>query len=653
MVREWFTAAELAVAELADFPTTKVGVIDMANRQKWRAPADEGVRWRKRIGRGGGFEYHYSVLPEAAQLRLLLDQVPPRPPSDDEPDLARKMLWRDFDRLTDKKKGVAQRRAQALLAVRKLVEGGGSPEQAVLKVAAETGLSKSAIYRHRQAVHGVPDVDWLPLLAPQHCGRTAMAAFSPEAWEACKADWLRPEAPNLSDCYRRLVALAAKEGWQVPSLETMTRRLQKLKPETVVLARQGAEALKRMYPAQERSREHFHALEAVNADGHKWDVFVRWPDGWIGRPQMVAIQDLFSGMLLSWRVDKTANKEAVRLAIGDVVEQFGIFRACWLDNGRDFASKWITGGTRTRYRFKPKDEDPVGLLGLLGVKVHWTTPYSGQSKPIERAFRDMAQSLAKHPRFAGAYVGNNPMAKPENYGSTAVPLDVFLATVGEGIAEHNLRVGRQSKVCGGRLSFAQAFSDSYAKAAITKATAEQRRLWLLAAEAVKADRRDGAIVLEGNRYWGEFLSDHRGQRVTVRFDPQALQEPLHVYRADGGYLGAAQCVAAAGFDDVDAAREHGRQRKAWMRAQKQLLAAERTMSIQQLAAMLPGAPEPAPLPETKVVRPFVVKGGAALKQQPQDAPEEDLEWLEAANRARRAAAPLRLVEEWTDAAGDD
>ena len=29
---------------------------------------------------------------------------------------------------------------------------------------------------------------------------------------------------------------------------------------------------------------HLHALEHVNIDGHKWDVFVRWPDGTVGRP---------------------------------------------------------------------------------------------------------------------------------------------------------------------------------------------------------------------------------------------------------------------------------------------------------------------------------------------------------------------------------
>ncbi|PZX22172.1 bacteriophage Mu transposase [Rhodobacter capsulatus] len=65
-----------------------------------------------------------------------------------------------------------------------------------------------------------------------------------------------------------------------------------------------------------------------------------------------------------------------------------------------------------------------------------------QAKPIERAFRDIADRLTRHPAFAGAYVGNKPTAKPENYGSRAIPLADFLAITAREIAEHNARPGR-------------------------------------------------------------------------------------------------------------------------------------------------------------------------------------------------------------------
>src|SRR5690606_13947366 len=122
----------------------------------------------------------------------------------------------------------------------------------------------------------------------------------------------------------------------------------------------------------------------------------------------------------------------------------------------------------------------------LGVEVHWTTPYSGQSKPIERAFRDLCNDIWRHPAFVGAYTGNNPNAKPEDYGSRAVALDEFYRIVSQEIREHNRRTGRRSRVCAGQLSFDQAFRESYARAPIRKASEEQLRLFLLAAESVTA-----------------------------------------------------------------------------------------------------------------------------------------------------------------------
>ncbi len=97
-------------------------------------------------------------------------------------------------------------------------------------------------------------------------------------------------------------------------------------------------------------------------DGHKLDVFVRVP--WLDKPTrlyLIGIQDLHSGKVLAWRLTDAETWEAVRLVIGDMVEQFGIPDKIFLDNGRAFASKWITGGSRTRFRFKIREEDRAGF----------------------------------------------------------------------------------------------------------------------------------------------------------------------------------------------------------------------------------------------------------------------------------------------------
>jgi transposase InsO family protein len=649
LTQEWFTPSEFSQLCLPGLPDER-GIRVMADREDWRRSNWEGRRWRRRQGAGGGVEYHYTCLPAQPQIALVqpLGQVEIA----QERELAREkmtraQLWEWFDGLPEKKKDVARQRLEMLDRIATLTAAGMGQVQAMEMVRAGK-LALSGVYRLYEMVRGVERHDWLPYLAPRHVGRDKQSCYTPEAWEFIKADYLRPERPNLTDCYARMVETAKVKGWIVPSRATVQRRIQEL-PETIrVLARDGVDALKRMYPAQERDRSAFHALEAVNADGHKADVFVKWSDGRILRPILTVFQDLYSGLILSWRVDVSENTEAVRLAFGDLVEAYGIPEHCWLDNGRQFASKWLTGGTPNRFRFKVKEEEPAGILTTLGVKVHWTTPYSGQSKPIERAFRDLAQGLWKHPAFAGAYTGNNPMAKPENYASKAVDLETFLKVTAAGINAHNDRIGRDTRVCGGKLSFRQAFDASYATAVIRKATAEQRRLWLLAAEAIRVRRTDGSIEIEGNRYWSERLLPLRGQRVTVRFDPQALHGAVHVYRIDGAFVCSAECVEAAGFADVDAAREHGRKRRAFLRLNRELLETERSMSIAEVAAMLPEAPEPAPPPETKVVA--MTRGATALKPvfEEEEREEHDLDQFVRAvalERAQRGGRHLSLVVE--------
>lgn len=502
----------------------------------------------------------------------------------------------------------AERRLKALDAVEALKREGHSVGQARELVAAHlsaTGeaVSPVSLWRWSGLVERVPRPYWLFFLAPQWTGRTATADCSPEAWDVFRADYLRLEAPTAAACYERTRRLAAVRGWTVPSLATLLRRVEREIPPAVrVLAREGEEAMLRMYPAQERDRGMFTALGAVNADGHRFDVFVRHPGGQICRPTMVAFQDLYSGKLLAWRFGETECADLVRLALSDLVRTWGVPAKAWLDNGRAFASKFISGGTRTRYRFTVRPEDPTGIAVALGIEIHWATPYHGQAKPIERAFRDLCDRIAKHPAFAGAYTGNDPTAKPENYGSKAIEWAEFVRVAAAEIAAHNAREGRRSKVAEGR-SFDQVFAESYASAPVRKATAEQLRDLLLASDAVRASAQDGSVRLAGNRYWTEALSRHAGQRVMVRFDPDALHGSVHVYDLQGAYIAEAECIARVGFADQAAATDHARARNQYRRATKQALAAEKRLQLDDLADQLADVvPAPAAIPQPGVVR---------------------------------------------------
>lgn len=525
--------------------------------------------------------------------------------------------WARYEAAPQSIKDAAARRLAALSRVAELEAGGAARMEARSRVATELreagvrGGCMASLGRWAQAVAGVERQHWLALLAPAYVGRTATAAIPVDAWDAFKADYLRLEAPTAAACYERLQRRARREGWTLPAVSTFRRRLEReLSSQAIVLAREGSRALDPLFPSQERDRSGLHALQAVNADGHRFDVFVRQPDGRIVRPILVGVQDVYSGKLLGWRLGETESADLARLAFRDVIENFGIMEHAWLDNGRGFASKMLTGGAPNRYRFKVKSEEPTGVLVSLGVKIHWTIPCNAQAKPIERAWRDLCDRIARHPACAGAYTGNKPSARPENSGTRAVDWDAFVRLVDDEIAAHNARPGRLSRTCRGR-SFDDVFAESYGCTPVRRATTAQLRLMLLSTDAVRASPQDGSIRLAGNRYWSEDLVAHRGARVLARFDSASLHTAIHVYTQGNAFIATAGCVGMVGFADTQAAREHARAKQQHRRAARLQLAAERRMDAASVAALIPthDAPE---RPTATVIRPVFGRGSKAV-----------------------------------------
>jgi len=609
----WFTAAEIAELGLPGLARSKRHINERATSERWAlmtGPGGEPLA-RLRTGRGGGLEYHYSVLPGSAvaalQRRGVLD--PAAAP-------AKGAAWAAFERLPEKVKVEAQRRASIIAKVELLEQSGMRRGAAVDTVARLDAVAASTVWNWLQLVTGIDPAQRLPVLAPRRTGGGRAADVDEEAWRLLKGDYLRPSEPTFASCYWRMVKdYAEPRGIPVPHVRTLWRKFEReVDPRLVVALRKGTDALRQTLPPQQRSVAHLHAMELVNIDGHKFDAFVRLADGRIVRPIMVAIQDVFSRKILAWRIGETESAVQTRLAFADLFRVWGIPKGCYMDNGRAFASKWITGGATSRFRFKIREEEPTGLLTALGIAIHWTFPFRGQSKPIERAFRDLCDSIARHPALDGAYTGNRTDAKPENYGARAVPLADFIGIVERGIAVHNARGGRRTETASGK-SFDDAFARSYAHAPIGKATPEQLRLALLTADEVTPCRKTGAITLYGNRYWSPAMSAIAAKRVTVRFDPDDLSLDLHVYDRAGRYLCAAGMLEATGFDDVAAAKMRARQEAELRKTVRRAAELEQLLSAEEVAARFDRDAVPVDMPAASVIRPVRHRGqtAAALK----------------------------------------
>lgn len=625
--KQWFSCAELAELRLAGLPRTAREIARLAERDNWGAATDaRGVPLaRRRQGRGGGTEYHVELLPAATRAGLARAGVLAADADLDAamgaeagatPDAAN--LWHWLAQQDDAVRAEAARRLGIIGKIELLEAAGVTRSAAVLDVAAAEGVASSTLWNWLRQIDGVAVADRLPYLAPRRAGGGKECEVDPEIWQALLSDYLRPAKPTWMTAYRRSAEPLAKvKGVALPHPRTLLRKFEREVPrQVVVLRRDGEEALRRMLPAQIRSVAELSAMELVNIDGHRCDVFVRMPGGEIIRPTMVAIQDVYSRKYLAWRIAVSEDMVTARLAFADLFAKWGIPKGLLADNGRAFASKWLTGGARTRFRFKIRDEDPTGLLTALGITIHWAKPYRGQSKPIERGFRDFCEAIAKHPAFDGAYTGNSPMAKPEDYRSRAIDHDVFMAVWNAGVEAHNRQPGRRSEMARGRASFDQVFEESYARVPVGKASEEQLRMALLAADQLFADRKTGAITLAGNRYWTEAMIDLAGSRVTVRFDPENLHSPVHVYDRDGRFLLTAPLWEATGFLDMAAAKQRQKMERDWKKKAKAATEALDLLSAADLAARLPDYDGEPHAPEISVPRLVRHRGQIAAQLKP-------------------------------------
>lgn len=651
-IRDWFTAPECA--GLGGIPTATQHA-----RDRLESLSNEATK-RQREGTKA-FEYHISILPAAVQAALykqagqikIGDQVFDIPPEKDKAaNYCREALWTRWNNAGTKAQAKAKQKLIYITALNGLIFNQIGKMAAYKVIAEEYGVSFGSIRREFASVDSFDENDWLPVLLGKHkassvnARKKRFAPITPEAWEFIKSDYLRKEEPAFSVCYERLKdAQKINPEWIVPSIKSLARRLQFEIPEEQRTAlRKGQYAAAMMYPPQERTVADLHALEWINGDGYQHNVFVRWFNDEVLRPKTWFWQDIYSRKIVAWRCDVSENTDSIRLSLMDVCEKYGIPKEVTIDNTRAAANKWMTGGVPNRYRFKVKDDDPLGIIPMLGMKLHWSSVIlgkgHGQAKPIERAFGvgGLEEFIDKHPSCEGAYTGPNPMAKPDNYGEKAIAADVFLAAIAKGVEMYNAKVNRNTEMAQGVMSFDDVFNTSYESSVIRKATSVQLQMMMLQAEAVRVNKH-GTITLEAggsikgqkNRYYHQSMMDRVGQKLVARFDPQRLHDSIEIYTLDAVHICQAECLQKVGFGDTQAARETKRNRDRFTKATKIAAQAQKTMTALEVAAQMAPLQEEI-IPDSKVVmpiRPAVAFGNVAVAQ-PVSQMEEDQE-IEAEN----------------------
>lgn len=488
-------------------------------------------------------------------------------------DLARH--WRAYERASNKRRAKADARARFMRRVADLLHAGRRLKAAINEARAgeaDASFSERSALRWWVKIKGLPRNQWPALLLSDSNRNAGVAKHRAEVLAWIVKDQLRAERPTVAMSYERCRERITEQhpDWlPMPSLRMVQRHIKRIRADVRALGRDGPEVAERIGPKVVRSVDTVQAMDEWNADGHRLDLFATLPDGKTARPFLVAIQDAGSRMIVGYRVGVSENADLVRLAFCDAIRAYGLPRCVRMDNGRAFAAHKISGGALGRKRWAGSDNEWCGLFHQLDVEARFVTPYRGQAKPIERSFRDLLERIKADDRCKGATTGNDPLNKPQNYGSKAVPWDSLLSVVSDAIEWHNDRPGRTGGKCRGR-SFSATFMDDYQSIPIRNASEEQLRLAFLDARPAKV-MASARVKLSGNEYFHTELTARIGEMVVLRFDPAQLHRGVYVYSREGQYVCHAAAPTVVGYNNAGDAERVAKEAKALRKRRRELL----------------------------------------------------------------------------------
>lgn len=499
--------------------------------------------------------------------------------------------WKRYELATEKCQCRARVAFAALTRFSELIRQGAKKMAAYATVMAEFDIVRSTFNLWQKSVEGLEQGDWLPALVPDFSGRTnaRRSPWPEQAWVFFLHDACTPGRP-LKTAYNRTVREAEAQGWgKLPSLQTARRDFGNNDPAVIAFLREGETALKRLSPTVRRDYTAFALHDQWSMDGRRMDLMVRdnkgefGPKGRTFRLWLYAVMDMRSRFLVGYAIGAALNADLVRDALMAAFKntQRIVPKCVQVDNGMEAAAKEITGGAPWRLRGKVKEDEIIGLLPFLGVEVSWATPAHGQTKPIERLFGTLARMCETRPDFKGAYCGNTPEARPEEWdASKAASIDLVRKLFAEELGAY-LRTPHRGDGMNGK-SPMQMYTELMNAAGYVprQISALQMRVCALSAVNITI-QKDGSFIIHGARYYSvETASLAKGRGYYARYNRHDLAEPVFVYRGSKLVAENVRQIERTPGNSKDAAKKIAKERADFIRGKK--AAAKALVNIQNL-----------------------------------------------------------------------
>lgn len=551
--QEWFTARELAALQLRDLPSSESAMLRYAAREGWN---DDPARCRDRAGRGGGLEYHLSLIPTLAwadyhRRTMVVGEVEPIRPQPvlptPETERARVTQAARLAILTALERygaGLNLREEGRVFAFAGAYNMGHLAVDAWVREAVPT-VSKRSLFRWRAEAKAGQSLGFDRSLARKGKGiletangghvKTfvlALIAHQP----GLKAE--RVQAMIVSEFGTELMAPDGSLK-PVPPVRTIQHQLSIWRQsEVVVLAKLSDPDRYRstMAPAGVGMMRHVQTPNQLwMIDASPLDAL----DTTASRPTVYACIDIATRRLVLY-VSRTPRASAVALLLRKAMLAWGVPTAIKTDNGSDFVAS-----------------DTKRLIDALGIELILSDAYSpAQKGHVERVIETMQHGFAE---LLPGYVGHNVTERKrlEDRKGFAARLGAETAELFgtrysmdeiQALADRWVEIVYMHTV---HSALGKTPAEAARAAGATTRTVDVRALDVLLMPVADGGYRQ--VTKMGVRVGGYHYATIKalpGERVLVRMDPSDFGRVL-LFAESGAYIEPAVCPELAGIDGAD------------------------------------------------------------------------------------------------------
>lgn len=390
-------------------------------------------------------------------------------------------------------------------------------------------------------------------------------SIRPEVRQVIKNIWFnRDFAANLGTremLYEKLVLVANVNKWEkIPSYQTVTRYITYLMEDGGMknahfLASRGSREYKNKVMVKgSRDTSSLRVMQIVMGDEHTFDCWVsyRQPNGRVIpiKPHLAAWVDMRSRAIMGDVLCKDANSDILKQSLLKMMysEPGGIPEYLYIDNGKDYTAKTMTGRDRNDRSGLDFDDTTKGFYKSIGIKDdHRALPYEPWSKgQIERFFRTVCDGFTRWFRsYTGTLTGSLTSAKVTKdikhmcERGELLTMEEFYEQWHKWLTEvymHKEHGGLKKAGEKHRTPYDCFMNeDRYFKAAPPKSYAT---LLMMKSENVLV--RNIGIVRFGYEYRSDELCDYIGRKMDIKYDPDDMAT-LYVFDRNGRKVCEAYC----------------------------------------------------------------------------------------------------------------